>query len=102
MSDRGMKKWLPFNSLVEQKQYLRQMKQDINKAEPPLLSEDQAEDINNILCNYHGEVAEVHFYKKNKIFSVMGKITKIDQNVHCIVVDNMLINVSTITFLKIF
>lgn len=102
MSDRGMKKWMPFNSLIEQKQYLRQMEQDINKTEPPLLSEDQAEDINNILCNYHGEVVEVHFYKNNKNFSVMGKITKIDQSAHCIVINNMLINVFTITFLKIF
>lgn len=102
MSDRGMKKWMPFNSLVEQKQYLRQMKQDINKIEPPLLSEDQTEDINNILCNYHGEVVEVHFFKKNKNFSIMGKITKIDKSAHCIVINNMLINVSTITFLKIF
>ena len=37
MSDRGMKKWAPFSSLIEQSTCLEEMRYQKNKIEKPLI-----------------------------------------------------------------
>ena len=55
MSDRGMKKWAPYKSLIEQDVYLNKMKKEKEKISKPIISSEEAENINEILTNYHGE-----------------------------------------------
>ena len=52
MSDRGMKKWAPFSSLIEQSTCLEEMRYQKNKIEKPLISIEKAREINEILTNF--------------------------------------------------
>ena len=45
MSDRGMKKFAPYASLIEQNDYLERMRYEKNKIEKPKLSSEKAEEI---------------------------------------------------------
>ena len=78
MSERGMKKWAPYKSLNEQENYLNKLHKDNEKVEKPKISSDQAEEINEILVNYHGEELIITFYRKEKIQSINSIIKKID------------------------
>ena len=78
MSERGMKKWAPYKSLNEQENYLNKLHKDNEKVEKPKISSDQAEEINEILVNYHGEELIITFYRNEKIQSINSTIKKID------------------------
>ncbi len=78
MSDRGMKKFAPYSSLIEQKDYLDNMKYEKGKKEKPRLSNEKAEEINEILTTYHGETLEFHYYYDGYIYKIESKILKID------------------------
>lgn len=79
MSDRGIKKWAPYKSLVEQTDSLRDLDNSYKVDERPVLSSDQEEEINEILVHYHGQEVEVKYYKDKKIWQFCGVILKIDQ-----------------------
>ena len=66
MSDRGMKKWAPYKSLIEQEKYLNKAKQNSEKETRPQISSDEAELINEILVNYHGEELEILYWRNGK------------------------------------
>lgn len=78
MSDRGMKKFAPFASLIEQKDYLDNMRYEKGKKEKPRLSNEKAEEINEILTTYRGEILEFHYYYDGYIYKIESKILKID------------------------
>ena len=78
MSERGMKKWAPYKSLNEQENYLNKLHKDNEKVEKPKLSSDAAEEINEILVNYHGEELIITFYRNERIQSINSTIKKID------------------------
>ena len=78
MSDRGIKKWAPYKSLPEQDFTLKGHKEKEEKIEKPTISSEFAEEINNILVNYHGETLIIGYYKNGKILEVTDKIKKID------------------------
>ena len=78
MSERGMKKWAPYKSLNEQEHYLNKIHKDNEKVEKPVISMDKAEEINEILVNYHGEELAITFYRDNKIQTINSVIKKID------------------------
>ena len=78
MSERGMKKWAPYKSLNEQEQYLNKLHKDNEKVEKPVISSDEAEEINEILVNYQGEELLITFYRNEKIQSITSIIKKID------------------------
>jgi hypothetical protein len=80
MSERGIKKWAPYKSLVEQEKYLKKLHEDGQKVEKPLLSEDEAQEINEILVNYQGEELEIKYWRNNKINTVISILNKIDPN----------------------
>ena len=58
MSERGMKKWAPYKSLVEQEKYLKKASQ------------------NNV--NYHGEELEISYWRNEKINTISSILVKID------------------------
>lgn len=78
MSDRGMKKWAPYKALVEQEEAINKARSKEEFVEKPILSEDQMEEINNILVNYAGEILEIKIYKNKHIYRFVSKIHNID------------------------
>ena len=77
MSDRGMKKWAPYRSLPEHTVVINNQKND-NQQTKPLISNEEAETINEILVNYHGQTLHVEYYRNNHIFKEDIVIKKID------------------------
>ena len=78
MSERGMKKWAPYKSLIEQEKYLKRAHRDNSKPERPQISSDEAEIINEILINYHGEELVIAYWRNENINTVTTIIKKID------------------------
>ena len=78
MSEHGMKKWAPYKSLIEQEKYLKKAHQDNNKQERPTISSDEADNINEILVNYHGEELFLSYWRNEKINTVSTILMKID------------------------
>ena len=78
MSERGMKKWAPYKSLNEQEGYLKKLHQKQEKIERPRISSDEAENINEILVNYHGEELIISYWRNNQVNTITSIINKID------------------------
>jgi len=78
MSERGMKKWAPYKSLNEQEEYLKKIHQKQEKVERPRISSDEADNINEILVNYHGEELIIQYWRNDKINTVSTVLVKID------------------------
>ena len=77
-TQRGMKKWMPFNALEHYSDYIHSTYEEKNKIEKPTLSLEQIEDINYKLSSYnHDEVIITHF-KQGEIIQTLGIISKID------------------------
>ena len=78
MSDRGIKKWAPYKTLDAQDFTLKKQKESEEKIEKPKISADFAEEINEILVNYHGEKLTIEYYKNGKVIEVVDRIKRID------------------------
>ena len=76
--NRGMKKWAPYKSLNEQIDFINKMRYEKNKIERPLISNEEAENINNILTNYQNETVWVKYYDDGYLYEVSLPIFKID------------------------
>ena len=77
-SDRGMMKWMPYKSLVEQSTVLAKMLYEKRKTPRPQISSDRAEEINEILTTYNGETLLFTIYENGKIVSFTDTISTID------------------------
>ena len=88
MSERGMKKWAPYKSLIEQEKYLKKASDNNEKQVRPQISSDEAEIINEILVNYHGEELLVSYWRNEKINTISTVLTKIDAENKKIVLPN--------------
>lgn len=78
MSERGMKKWAPYKSLNEQEDYLKKLHNKQEKVGRPSISSDEADNINEILVNYHGEELLIEYWRNDKINTVSSVLSKID------------------------
>ncbi len=78
MSDRGIKKWAPYKTLEAQDFTLKEHKEKESKIEKPTISAEFAEEINEILVNYSGELLRIKYYKNGKIFEVVERVKRID------------------------
>lgn len=78
MSDRGIKKWAPYKSLKEQWTTLDNVHQEEQKVEKPTISEEEADKINEILVNYHGQELTIQYFRKGEILSDTTSIKRID------------------------
>ena len=88
MSDRGMKKWAPFSSLIEQATCLEEMKYQRNKIEKPKLTEDQIEKINYMLQTYKkGQNVRIKFFSDGYLYETDVVIKRIDLENQCLVLD---------------
>lgn len=82
--DRGMIKWLPFNSVVSSKQMIASLMEKRNKAKMPYLSDEQKEIIEKkIIVNYYEKkLTFLDYYYDDKIIHTTGYIKKIDSIYH--------------------
>lgn len=78
MSDRGMKKWAPYKSLIEQENFLNNMMNEKGKITKPKLSSEQAEEIDRVLREYHGELLRMRYFKIGYVKEIAQTIKKID------------------------
>lgn len=78
MSERGMMKWISYKSLSEQERYLNEMLSKKQMIDKPKISDDKAEEINDILCSYSGEEVALLFYSSGRIKESRGTIKIID------------------------
>lgn len=78
MSDRGMKKWAPYRSLPEKDIVDLKMKKNKNKISKPLISNEEAEEINQLLSN-HEDVLVFTIYKNGTLVDIVGQIKNIDE-----------------------
>ena len=89
MSHRGMKKWAPFSSLIEQATCLEQMKYQRNKISKPILTDDQKEKINYILQSYKkGQIVKIKFFYDGYLYETNTTIKRIDLENRVLVVEN--------------
>ena len=78
MSDRGIKKWAPYRSLPEQAPSLNNRYEKEKDIEKPLISNEIAEEINDILTNYHGQTVLITYYRNKRINKIETTIKRID------------------------
>ena len=79
MSDRGMKKWAPYSSLIEQATCLEEMKYQRNKIAKPILTEDQKDKINYVLQSYQkGQIVRIKFFNDGYLYYISSVIKRID------------------------
>ena len=88
MSERGIKKWNAYRSLVEFDVSLNQKRIKENKVDKPLISSDEAEAINEILTTYHHQELKIKYYKNGYICTEIIIIEKIDVNNRIIVLND--------------
>ena len=78
MSDRGMKKWAPYSSLIEQSTVLNEMFYEKNKSVKPSISRERASKINSILVNYHGELVLIKYFYDEYIYELKTNLKRVD------------------------
>ena len=101
MSDRGLKKWNAYKSLPEHDPAVRGTMSDRYKVPRPVISNEEAELINDILVNYHGELLDIEYYRNEELFNVTDTIKKIDTYSRKITLSNNLkISLYEITAIK--
>ena len=77
MKDRGMMKWHPYKSLVEQAEINRAMNERIDREEKPLISEEKAEEINEYLTQYSGQISKITYFRLDHKRVLVGRLEKI-------------------------
>lgn len=80
MSERGIKKWNAYRSLPEFDVSLNEKRKITNRVDKPMISNDEAEQINEILTNYHGQELKIKYFKNGYIIVELITIKKIDVN----------------------
>ena len=102
MSDRGIKKWNAYKSLPEHDPAIRGTMNEKYKVPRPVISNEEAEIINEILVNYHGELLDIEYYRNNELNNVTDTIKKIDTYSRKIqLTSGMRISLNEITGLKV-
>ncbi len=97
MADRGMKKWLPFSSLIEQGKYLSKMMYEKYKIDKPIILEDKEKEINDILKEYDfTNPLSLTIYFDGYIYKIIDKIHFIDKNKKLVYFTNFYIPISNI------
>ncbi len=88
--DRKMMKWMPFNALLEQSDYLRELLYGKTKKAPPILSTDQEEELNYQLETAYlfKSLVTVSYYHDGELYEVGGVVTKTDQFTKTIFINN--------------
>jgi|GEM_PF-317450 uncharacterized protein YkvS len=101
MSDRGMKKWAAYASLIEQKGTIVRMKQSKARIEKPHVSQDQAAIINANLLIAKGQVGLVVYFKDGIKITEKGIIKQINFDEKWLKINEKTINFSSLLDIQI-
>lgn len=75
---RGMMKWAPYASLIEQKSHMEKMRYERGKVTKPQISQERAEVINQYLCHYvEGSELIFTYYEDGYIYQIKQSIRRI-------------------------
>jgi len=77
MSDRGMKKWNAYKTLEDHMPAVTKTVQNRYKKSKPLISSEEADEINYHLVNYAGEEVVITYYRNEEINEITTTIKKI-------------------------
>lgn len=90
MHDRGMIKWMPFNSVINGKLLVNSIEKEKSKIDKPILSEEQVEIIeNNILESMINKVPlKFVIYQGGYFKEIKGTVINIDSVKKKILLDN--------------
>ena len=78
MSDRGMKKWAPYASLIEQKGTISSMKNNRAQFKKPQLSQDMANQMNECLLQAKDQFVVIDYFFDGRKHRLSGLVTKIN------------------------
>lgn len=101
MSDRGMKKWSAYASLIEQKGTIVRMKQSKARIEKPHVSQDQAAIINANLLNAKGQIGLLVYFEDGKKITEKGIIKHINFDEKWLKINEKTINFSSLLDMQI-
>ena len=90
MHERGMIKWMPFNSVVSSKEIINSILKDKSKISMPILSEEQ-KDVNEqklLIAYYSKSKINISYYQNGNINLINSHIKKIDFTYHNIYFEN--------------
>jgi len=101
--DRKMMKWMPFNALLEQGDYINDLLHGKERQVMPTLSPDQEAELNYkletaYLFNYE---IEVSYFNNHKIHHITGHITRTDLYNKLIFIDETSVSALQITKIEI-
>jgi hypothetical protein len=88
MSDRGMKKWAPYASLIEQKGTISRMKKHREHAKKPQLSQDMANEINACLLQAKDQNVVIDYFFEGSKQRLSGLVTKINYDQKCLIIND--------------
>lgn len=102
-NDRGMVKWMPFNSIISSKKMVRDIIKSKRKISKPILSEEQINYIENEIVNAYfcKEKLIFNYYYDGKIYTKQDYIKKIDFTYHKIYLNNLTIAFEQIISVKL-
>lgn len=90
-NDRGIIKWMPFNSLVSNKDVLYKVLNDKKRIVKPILSDDEISYIESFIIDayYTQDTITITYYKDGYTYKVKGKVKKIDSSKKLIYFNNL-------------
>ncbi len=79
-NDRGVIKWMPFNSIVEEQKLIEQLVKDKNKITKPNLSQEQIQKNEEKLIEafYEKIKVTIEYFQAGDLLKITSKILKID------------------------
>lgn len=89
--DRGMIKWMPFNSVVSNKEVLYSIMKEKGKICKPVMSEDEKTVIEQAIIDayYMQNKVKITYYKNGYTYEYHGNIKKIDSSNKLIYLTNL-------------
>jgi hypothetical protein len=101
MSDRGMKKWAPYASLIEQKGTIAKMKNHRVQVKKPQLSQDMANEINDGLLRAKEQNVIIDYFFEGNKHQLSGFITKMNYDQKWLIIDKLTLPFDLILSIRI-
>lgn len=97
LRDRGLVKWAPYKSLVEQEDYLQNTYIERNKVSKPILLEDKIEELNYIYQELKkGQEIKVKYFQNGFIYYKEIRFIKIDVYLKKLIGEELYINLEDV------
>lgn len=102
MKDRGMIKWMPFNSVISNKMLLNSINYEKSKIAKPIVSDEDIKELEEKIIDayYTKENISITYYQNGFLKEITGKIKKIDKVQKLIYLNNIKLLFSQIIKIK--